>query len=315
MRFAHFVITRFNLPISFKEDTNQVYSSIDDSYLEKRFILFEKFCLPSIKQQTCQNFKWLVLFDINTSPKYKQRIETLHNSYNQFIPCYFDIEKYRINIKEIYHDYYKEYISLLGTSEYYNIKNNICESIQRIILPQFMNDCIQNHTPKNIDYIVTTRIDNDDAFHKYFIEYIQQQVLEEKKFILLDYINGYRYILNKRFVSKFCFINGHFTTLIEPYKKYLHTVLYYNHIHADKVVPTKHIDCEPLYIELIHDSNVINSEKDILLSDFIYAIKHFRHKDYGYKQIHLSLYQIIKTSLRFTYIYINNYINYHLKQH
>ena len=69
MNFEHFIITRFNLPIYSKTKSGNI-SSTETKYLDNRFKLFMNYCLPSIKQQTCQNFKWLVLFDINTPDEY-----------------------------------------------------------------------------------------------------------------------------------------------------------------------------------------------------------------------------------------------------
>ena len=117
--------------------------------------------------------------------------------------------------------------------------------------------------------------------------------------------------MHKKIVSRFCFPNSHFTTLIEPYKNSLQTVLYWNHTLAYKIIPVKHLNSIPMYIELVHDTNVVNDEKDLSLSDFIYALKHFKHSDFGYKKTHLSPYMIIKTLYNFTCMYIKNYINYH----
>lgn len=310
MRFNHFIITRFNLPIWSQTKAGKI-STIEDTYLQDRFHLFEKFCLPSIEQQTCQDFKWLVLFDINTPDYFKKKIEELQNRYNRFIPCFFDINNQ--NIENEYYDYFNKYISELNLKE--SDYKNTDEYIQRILTPNFISKCIHKYTKNEVDFIITTRIDNDDSFHKNFIEVIQNEVKSQNKFILLDYINGYRYILKNRSVSKFCFPNGHFTTLIEPYKTNLQTVIYWNHFLAHKIIPIKHINCKPMYIELIHNSNVINDEQQYSLPDFIYALKHFKHSDFGYKGIHLSLKQIFKSTYHFAILYTKNYINHHFSVH
>ena len=181
-----------------------------------------------------------------------------------------------------------------------------------IITPQFISDCIHKHSEKETDYFITTRIDNDDAFHKDFIKIIQNEVKKENKPLLLDYINGYRYVLEKKFVTKMSYINGHFTTLIEANKESLQSVIYWDHNQAHKFVPVKHLDIEPMYIELIHATNVINNEKNISLHELLYAVKNFKHSEFGYIGMRLSTSLYIKTFLRLFYTYTKNYLTYHL---
>jgi hypothetical protein len=55
----HVLLTRFNLP------TNGVEGFIRarDGWLRERVVLFETYCAPSVRSQTCQNFQWIVYFD------------------------------------------------------------------------------------------------------------------------------------------------------------------------------------------------------------------------------------------------------------
>jgi len=80
----HFIITRFNLrsldPSSAK--------MIDESYLAQRLDLFERFCLPTIRSQTLQDFKWLVLFADDTPAPVKARIEAYGADWPNFVPVY-----------------------------------------------------------------------------------------------------------------------------------------------------------------------------------------------------------------------------------
>ena len=312
MKFEHFIITRFNLPIYSKIKTGTI-SSLNDNYIEERLHLFMNYCLPSIIQQSTQKFKWLVLFDERTPSKYKKLINSIHNKYQNFIPCYLDLNNYKEIPKE-YIEYYKEYISYLDDNEYVSIHNNINEYIRMIYVPKFINDCIHKHSTIDTDFILTTRIDNDDAFHKDFINNIQLEAQKHKSLILLDYINGYRFLLDKRIVNKFCTYNGHFTTLMEQRNKSLHTVMYWSHNIAHKIIPIKHINTLPMYIELIHDTNVSNVEQKTSLYDFIYAIKNFKASDFGYKNIRLSLWNNLRTFLKLLAIHTKNYLIYRFKK-
>lgn len=70
----HYLLTRFNLAL-WIEDKNG--AAIDrEEWLKRRMALFETFCLPSVKNQSCQNFSWILLVDANTPAVYRERIKT-----------------------------------------------------------------------------------------------------------------------------------------------------------------------------------------------------------------------------------------------
>ncbi|WP_298174551.1 glycosyltransferase [Novosphingobium sp.] len=66
----HFVITRFNIASEGRE------AAIRNSagWLDRRFDLFEAYCLPSMAAQTVKTFHWLVYFDEATPIPYYERI-------------------------------------------------------------------------------------------------------------------------------------------------------------------------------------------------------------------------------------------------
>lgn len=66
----HFILTRFNIASAGRE------APIRNSpgWLERRFDLFERFCLPSVAAQTRTDFKWLIYFDENTPDPFRTRI-------------------------------------------------------------------------------------------------------------------------------------------------------------------------------------------------------------------------------------------------
>lgn len=55
----HVLLTRFNLPSAGRE--SQVRAQ--EGWLRNRVDLFQRFCLPSVKAQTCGNVHWIVYFD------------------------------------------------------------------------------------------------------------------------------------------------------------------------------------------------------------------------------------------------------------
>jgi hypothetical protein len=69
--------------------TDKNWTPYSSDLLTYRFKLFERFCLPSMKNQTNQNFKWLVFFDKHTPTKFKEKIIG-YQKWEKFIPCYVD---------------------------------------------------------------------------------------------------------------------------------------------------------------------------------------------------------------------------------
>jgi hypothetical protein len=82
---SHFILTRFNPRIG------EGLRGLDEDWLEARIALFEDFCAPSVRRQTCQDFIWLVFFDVRTPPAVRQRIDELVERF-RFEPVWLDGE-------------------------------------------------------------------------------------------------------------------------------------------------------------------------------------------------------------------------------
>jgi hypothetical protein len=83
MSYAHFLITRFNL----RHDASD-RRAIDPGWLDARFELFDRFCYPTVRAQSSQNFRWLVLFDAQTPDQALERVRT-YAQWPGFIPVFF----------------------------------------------------------------------------------------------------------------------------------------------------------------------------------------------------------------------------------
>ncbi len=88
--FQHYILTRFNLRAEDWTTTKNNEKVLSEEWLEERFDLFENYCLSSVKNQTNQNFKWLVFFDTDTPEVYKQKVEEYRRSYENFLPFFID---------------------------------------------------------------------------------------------------------------------------------------------------------------------------------------------------------------------------------
>lgn len=93
MKFKHYVVTRFNIgscTFSVKNPNNSpLLRILDEDYLEERFNIFEKYTLPSIKNQVNQNFKWIIFFHKKTPDKFLNKINELKKIFN-FEDLYFN---------------------------------------------------------------------------------------------------------------------------------------------------------------------------------------------------------------------------------
>lgn len=269
MKFKHFIITRFNLPLWPTGEKDPIKNL---SYLEYRMSLFEKYTYPSIKQQTCQNFNWLCLFDINTPLQIKKRLEELNKEYNNFIPYYLDITKYKDIPQEII-EQRKKYDKINSTIHVEEVKRDdkeYVENIQRLVTPAFLQDCIKPLVDSDTDYIFTTRIDNDDVIHKEFIKNIQESYKNNPGEYVINFPKGCQSLLNDKLLFTNKFYNNHFTTLCEKNDKSFVSIIFYNHLLLCAHKKIENVDTSiPMFIELIHGGNVCNSltlDKDLHIS-------------------------------------------------
>lgn len=289
MTFEHYIVTRFNLPIFQAKVGGASSKSCDKNYLQYRFGLFEKYCMPSIMNQTCQNFKWFVLFDAHTPQEFKDKVWNLHANYHNLIPCFLNLDDYS-SISQEYEDLSLEYDTIVN--KYYPSRSLDLdvdrEKVLRKVTPQFIMDSMQTYSKEKPDYYITTRIDNDDAFHKDFVKTVQQRFLQNPKHVVYDYVYSYKYILQEGIVYRYPLQNGHFLTLAEPTSKLFQSILYWNHLYIEKFVEVEHIYQRPLQTELIHGNNVVNDFTELSIRGMIYALLHFRMKDFGYSGTHIS---------------------------
>lgn len=290
MTFEHYIITRFNLPIFQPKVEGKILTSCSEDYLQYRFDLFERYCMPSIINQTCQNFKWLVLFDNKTPDVFKNKVSQWHSEYPNLIPCYLNTDNYQ-SIPIEYLELCNKYESIVENKyngKRYDLATFEQERPLRLITPLFIKDAIKQCSDKIPDYYITTRIDNDDAFHKDMIAIVQQKFLADPKPVVFDFVYTYKYILNEGIVYRYPLKNGHFISLVESSEKPFQSAIYWNHLYIESFVEVEHIYQQPLQTELIHGNNVVNDFTELTIRGMIYAVLHFRMRDFGYSGTRIS---------------------------
>lgn len=204
--YEHFVLTSFNIKIY----NNSGYR-LEESWLKHRFKLFLQFSYPSLKGQTCQDFKWIVLFDINTPEPFKSRIAK-YTKWKNFIPVFQD--KYDLPRKTIL-----------------------------------------DNMSGNPRYLITSRVDNDDALSKHYIQMVQDY-FEKQDLTFINFTNGYVFGNNELYLDEQP--SNSFATLIEKFDNFKTVWFPECHTKLANYGPVREISTRAAWLQVVHDKNISN---------------------------------------------------------
>ena len=97
--FVHVILTRFNLATPGRESTirNQ------PGWLDGRFALFERYCLPTLAAQTAKRFRWIVYFDEATPAAFRARVEACRRvaAFHPYYTAMFPGERWPVSVREV----------------------------------------------------------------------------------------------------------------------------------------------------------------------------------------------------------------------
>jgi hypothetical protein len=79
----HVLLTRFNLPSRGFESLVRA----QEGWLRDRIVLFERYCLPSVKAQSNRNFRWIIYFDPESPAWLLERVRELSGD-GAFVPLF-----------------------------------------------------------------------------------------------------------------------------------------------------------------------------------------------------------------------------------
>ncbi len=217
----HFILTRFNLLLW---NRNKNGSKVRTKrWLTHRFSIFEKYCLPSVKNQSVQDFEWIVLFDDSTPNSFKARIAEYQKECRQFIPIFVAPEKG--------HEYaliFKEQI------------------VKRL------------HAKR----VLTTYLDNDDALNKLYVEDLRSRVSTLNNGTFIYYDKGYQLFADHKYLMQINYPKNHFVSYVEcgdptSIKSVFGFGGHY-YISTLKGVKIEHVDYNPMWCEVLHETNMLN---------------------------------------------------------
>lgn len=147
-------------------------------------------------------------------------------------------------------------------------------------MPVF-NESIIKYVQENIstEYLITSRIDNDDCIHKDFINEIQKHY-DKQDFLAIDNIEGYTLQIEPNFIlGKKEHIFNPFISLIEKNDQ-PKTVWHYVHNMWKKEPRLIHVTEKRLWLSVIHGKNKVNEfdgygniKWNTLKNDFIVSNK------------------------------------------
>lgn len=215
--FKHYLITRFNLNNPDWSTTKNKELLLTDEWMSHRLELFKNYCLPSVIGQQNKNFKWLIFFDSSTDDRFKEQIDKL-----------------LANKSFIYHFYIDG-------------------------MPKFIPSILEFITKDaiGIDYIISSRLDNDDCIHRDFINEIQNQ-FNEQDFMAIDVVKGYSLQISPKFMlGKKEHVFNPFLSLIEKTDNF-QTIWKTDHNLWKKENRILKIKDKRLWLSIIHNKNKVN---------------------------------------------------------
>ncbi|MBV2165914.1 MAG: putative rhamnosyl transferase [Kaistella sp.] len=219
--FVHIITTRFNVPTENWAQTRAGYAPLTDEWHEHRFELFQKYTFPSFKKQKNKNFIWLVFFDVNTSEKYRQIISRLQQNLPNFTPVFVkDGSEINSGITEIFRKYFQQ----------------------------------------DTQFVISTDIDNDDLLHEEFVDTIQS-IYKPVHNLVIDLRRGLQMSIihkNQVLVNEYYAIANPFVSLVENISSFK-TIMNERHNNFRKYDNVIGYDNKPLFIQLIHTHNLMNS--------------------------------------------------------
>lgn len=201
-------------------------------WMDKRIHLFENYCFPSIVNQSNQEFKWIVYIDRQTEPKYVEIFQRFSRDLSNIL--------------------------IIPTDSWEQVmKKNLHSDVLKLV-------------SDDSEFVITTRLDNDDAVHENFIQIIQQNFL---KFVESNKCKDTKFAIN--LTKGYCLqvepnyeltlrthVSNPFISLVESLTKDKHFLtvlhLWHDNYATQTDFPLIQVDTIPYWIQVIHSTNISN---------------------------------------------------------
>lgn len=189
---------------------------IQDGWLEERFRLFEQYCFPSIIAQTNQQFDWVILLSDQTPKNYLSRLAKHTDSHKNI---YIELCTYYEDVNILYKNIGEKYV-------------------------------------QGYDYLLSTRVDNDDMLAKDFVETLQKKLPLTHTSVVLTFTNGIQWFERKNMAFAVAYERNHFLNFWEE-KQNIRTSLGVDHTKVQSKNLIK-LHSPFMWCEIVHENNISN---------------------------------------------------------
>ncbi|MCU4176868.1 glycosyltransferase [Carboxylicivirga sp. N1Y90] len=227
--FKHFLITRFNLrnfPLGEKKQDEWVQWTRD------RISLFDKYCLPSLSNQSNKDFKWFIYFDTQTPDEFTDYINKL-NGFEFIKVCYSDGMD----------SFDKVYIE--------DIKNNIGDSSWAMISRIDNDDCFDSAAIERIQESFVKKDGHLISLASGYTLDLKKNILSHYFYPMSPFLTIIESTTKKNIKGVFC----------KPHSSWNELRLFmYKEVFGLNKQSTFILD-KPYWLQIVHDDNVSNSFK------------------------------------------------------
>lgn len=198
----------------------------DAGWLERRMTLFRNFTMPSIKAQTNQNFTTVVLIDPDTPEDIVLELETELDAIMYFTESWWAVDRGDL-VEDVNKEFSEFFFGLYEDTE----------------------------------WIITSRVDSDDALANNYIEVTQDMFREREEFII--YPNGVMWIQDTKESFVKLTNSPPFGSLVEPGDVPPKTVFYMSHGHIPRMKPFQRHGPALMWIHTYHGENLATKPRKL----------------------------------------------------
>lgn len=210
--------------------------NLDPEWLKGRQTLFEKFCLPSVLSQTNKDFEWILVADERTPEEFKKVIEA-----------------YPATV--VYGDFTDMKVPKKGVKR---PKNRFHRALQlEVAVAPPIKEYLES---KDEDYIITTRLDSDDAISTNHIDKVWRCIRDNRsqhERFWLNLTRGYKWCSGN--VYPIGALQNPFISFVEPQGELLTTYQCCHQLAPKSGFPVVNVrEGHPTWMQVIHGGNLMN---------------------------------------------------------
>lgn len=222
-----FILTRFNLKLWWNKDKEGVEVQTDE-WLKERFRLFEEYTYPSVRALAYPHFHWICLFDADTPAPYRCKIDNYVSEEPRLDACY---------------------VTRQEAQKFQNVFRNRVKQL----------------ADNREDGLLTVYLDSDDCLRNDFLDRVLGLTKHAKYGTIFSFEYGIQYYEQMNIAIRIPYPNNHFLVYYEKMGEQIRTIWGFWHFCVYKykglTIHTEDNKDNPMWVEVIHDSNVDNDVK------------------------------------------------------